>query len=71
MIASKPLSRARRSARRSSVKKPTPQEQHQQLFTPQPHALRENAGRFEIFTLTDYSIPVYLAAGSGAVLQGK
>jgi hypothetical protein len=67
MSASKPSSRARRS----SGKPPAPQEQYKRLFTPQPDALKGDTGRFEIFSLTDFSIPVYLAGGSGDMLHNK
>lgn len=46
-------------------KKTNPQQVHRQLFSPLPRALKEDSGRFEIFTLTDYSIPVYLGGSSG------
>lgn len=48
---------------------PSPlQRQYVELFSPQPGAVR-SGGRFEVFTLTDYSIPVRMTNSTGPLEQ--
>lgn len=53
-----------RKQQRPTVKQTAP-DLHHELFSPQPGALRGDEGRFEVFSMTDYSIPLYLAGGTG------
>ena len=40
------------------------EQQYHRLFSANPDAIRADGDRFEVFTMTDYSVPVYLSNGT-------